>query len=141
VDTSPRITGLNSLPASITEQAPPATLPFQPSPSGQAITWGLDDKLKTPYSHNLDASWSRELPGDFVLQVSYVGRLGHRLLQQLDFAMPTNLRDPKSGTTYFQAAQQFAQMARQGTAVASVQPAPYWENLFANAAGPASAQL
>ena len=144
VDGTPRFTGLNDIPASLLPSAPTPSYPFVPPSTGNSAfqsTWGLDDKLKTPYAHGFDFSWAREFKGDWVLELSYVGRLGRRLLQQLDFAMPTNLRDPQSGTTYFQAAQQFAQLARQGTPVSAIPPTPYWEDLFASAAGPASAQL
>ena len=40
------------------------------------------------------------------MQGSYVGRLSRRSLVSDDVAMPTDLKDPKSGMTYFQAASQ-----------------------------------
>ncbi len=40
-----------------------------------AITWGLDSKIKTPYSETFDISVQRELPGGFTLETAYVGRL------------------------------------------------------------------
>ena len=77
---------------------PPGAFPVTP-PQGLtngsfAIAWGLDDKLKTPYSHVFDASITRELPGGFVVETAYIGRLGRNLLQQLDLAMPLNITDP-----------------------------------------------
>ena len=113
MDQSARYTGLFNIPSSSALGSlvgPPPTGPFPvipPSgattPGGFAITWGLDDKLKTPYSHVIDFSVTRELPSNFVFEASYVGRFAHRLLQEEDLAEPTNLRDPKSNTTYFQA--------------------------------------
>jgi hypothetical protein len=55
---------------------------------------------------------------------------------QRDLAMPTNLRDPKSGQTYFQAMSQLAtQLDFSGVSVANLQKIPFFENLWATAAG------
>ncbi len=156
VDGSARFSDLNNIPTTsfagcatppctLKPPAPKAGFPVTPptdlSSGGFAITWGLDDKLKTPYSHVVNLSWTRELSKGFVVEATYVGRFAHRLLQEEDLAAPLNLTDPKSKTTYYQAAQKFAQLASAGTPVADIKNDPYWENLFHNAAGPASSQL
>ncbi len=120
--------------------APTAPFPYTPPVSTvgnplQQITFGFDDKLKTPYSETIDFSVSRELPGGLVFEASYVGRLGHRLLQQRDLAMPLNLKDPKSGVDYFTAATQLAKLAQANTPVTQVPNIPYFQNLFPGAAG------
>jgi len=111
---------------------PPVSTPGKPSPANYL---GFDTKLKTPYSEVLDLSVTRELPGGFVFEAAYVGRLAHRLLQQRDLAMPLNLKDPKSGTDYFTAATALAKLANANTPVSQVPDIPYWQNLFPNAAG------
>jgi hypothetical protein len=121
--------------------APPATgFPFTPpgmNTNGSfAVAWGLDDQMKTPYSYGFDLSFSRELPGHGVLEVSYVGRLGRRLLQEVDMATPLNIKDPQSGMTYFQAATLLAKMGNAGKPENQVAKIPYWENMFPAAAGP-----
>jgi hypothetical protein len=145
VDNSPRFTTLNDIPqtdlaGSSLISAPPGAFPVTPPTADQnggfAIYWGLDDKLKTPYSHVIDFSITRELPSNFVFEAAYVGRLAHRLLQEEDLAMPLNLVDPNSHTDYFTAATQLAKMAEAGTPINNVTPIPYWENLFPSAAGP-----
>ncbi|MGA8274539.1 MAG: carboxypeptidase-like regulatory domain-containing protein [Candidatus Sulfotelmatobacter sp.] len=161
VDGSARYSGLYTIPTSSNDgcNTPPCSLvgapptgPFpvySPSgaatPGGFAITWGLDDKLKTPYSHVIDFSITRELPSNFVFEASYVGRMAHRLLQEEDLAEPTNLRDPASNTTYFQAAQALARNYYKGTPIQNISAATigtkYWENVFPGAAGPSSSQL
>jgi Carboxypeptidase regulatory-like domain len=155
VDESARFSGLNNIPSSSglgpLVGAPP-TGPFPVTspigainPGGFAITWGLDDKLKTPYSHVIDFSITRELPSHFVFEASYVGRFAHRLLQEEDLAEPTNLRDPQSKTTYFQAAQALARQYYAGTPIQNISAATigtnYWENIFPGAAGTAANQL
>jgi hypothetical protein len=56
-------------------------------------------------------------------------------LQQRDMAMPLDLKDPKSGMDYFQAATLFAKYANSGTLPDQIPNIPYWENLFPSAAG------
>jgi hypothetical protein len=154
VDCTPRMTDLFTLPAANTQYCgqtvvgpPPAAFPGTVTPPGGndagsfAIYWGLDDKLKTPYSHVVDFSITREISRNFVLEASYVGRFAHHLLQEEDLAMPLDLVDPSSKTDYFAAATQLTKAANAGTPISQMATIPYWENLFPEAAGPAGAQL
>jgi len=138
VDGAPRFSGLNAIPGLITP-APPGPFPYTPSGdpkgAGLAIAWGLDDKLKTPYSHVFDLSFTRQLGKGLVLEATYTGRLGRRLLQEADMAEPLNLVDPQSKTSYFAAATQFAKLGEAGTHIENLAPIPYWEDLFPLAAG------
>jgi len=143
VDTSPRYTGLTGLPVlqatGLVSPSPsgfPYTPPNNPDTYGLAIAWGIDDRLKTPYSHVADFSFTQEVAHNFVLELTYTGRFGRHLLQEVDLAQPLNLVDPVSHTSYFQAAQTFAKLAAAGTPVNNVQPIPYWQDLFPAAAGP-----
>ena len=132
--TAPRFTGLTSIPSQLVKPAPAGGFPVT-YPDIYATTWGLDDRLKTPYSHVIDFSITRELPRNFVFEVSYVGRLGRRLLQQDDMAMPLDPRDPRSGMDYFTAATKLSQMVDAGTNINNVARIPFWENYFPAAAG------
>ena len=142
VDDSPRftqLTGPGSLPAGEIATPPsgfPYTPPNNPNTYGLAIAWGIDDHLKTPYSEVIDFSFTREFAHDFVLSTTYTGRFAHHLLQEVDLAQPLDLVDPKSGLDYFNAAQMFSKAAAANTPINSIQPIPYWENLFPQAAGP-----
>ena len=155
-DSAPRFSGLHTIPTTsalgpIVEPPPsgafPVTPPDQIGNGGFEITWGLDDKLKTPYSHVIDFSITRELPSNFVFEASYVGRFAHRLLQEVDLAEPVNLKDTVGGQTYFQATQALARQYGTGANAADISqitPAlvgSYWEHLFPAAAGPASSQI
>jgi len=120
---APRLTDIHTIPTQDTDgntiffPPPPGqfpqTFPNTLDTGGFAITWGLDDKIKTPYSYTLDFSVGRELPKGFSIDVSYVGRLSHRLLIQEDLAMPLNLVDKTSGVDYFSAATALAKVYRQ----------------------------
>ncbi len=128
IATAPRFTDLYTIPASVLPAAPPGGFPAIPSSDQFAISWGLDQKIKTPYAHLIDFSIQRELRNGSSLELSYVGRLAHRLLAQEDVAMPINLVN--GGSPYFGPAAQISKMARAGVPVSAVQPIPYWENLF-----------
>ena len=136
VDDAPRFTDLYTIPPALIAPAPQGGFPQTPfANTSPAIYWGLDDKLKTPYSHVFDFSITRELPRSFVFEAAYIGRLGRRLLQEADLAMPLDIRDPKSGMDYFAAATQLAKAAEQGVPLQNLAPIPFWENVFPGAAG------
>ena len=158
VDGSARLSSINSIPSTsastsgacpvapcpLVEPAPSGSFPVTPPAgiaSGYAITWGLDDHLKTPYSHLVDLAVTRELPKGFVFEAAYVGRFAHRLLQEEDFAMPADLWDPKSHMDYFTAATILAKQYRAGVPIQNVQKLAYWEDIYPAAAGPAATQV
>ncbi len=140
-----RITGLNTVPTQnevgTTYLLPPSTggFPVTPAsgyPSGEAIAWGVDDTIKTPYSYAVDFSIGRELPKRFSLQLSYVGRFSHRLLTQRDLMQPLDVVDPKSGIDYNTAATVLSKLYRAGTPISKVTAqsvgatAAYWQNML-----------
>ena len=135
VNTAPRFSSITTVPTSIIP-AIQSTGKFPTTPPAiQALTWGIDSSLKTPYSHVFDLSVQYQLAKGNSLEVSYTGRLGRRLLQMRDIATPLNLTDPKSGSDYFTAATKLSKYVDQGAAIDQVQTDPYWENEFPNAAG------
>lgn len=99
--TSPRYSGGSpALPA-----APAAGFPYTP-PDIAAIVGefqGIYPNLRTPYSILLNGSFARELPGKFMMEVTYAGRLSRRLLLQGDIYTPLeNFKDTASGQTWLQ---------------------------------------
>ncbi len=134
LETAPRFTGLNTIPQDLIQPAPPASFPVT-QPENFAITNSLDDKLKAPYTMNMNFSIGREFKGGLFVQTSYVGRLSRRTLTSEDLATPTNLRDPASGQTYFEAAQALTKLIKSNASAASVGKLPFWENLFPGLAG------
>ncbi|HKF54493.1 MAG TPA: hypothetical protein VKJ45_03580, partial [Blastocatellia bacterium] len=143
---APRVAGLNAVPTTdqsgnqVFPPAPTGGLPYTPPPSGSGlgIYWGLDDSIKTPYSYTLDFSIGRELPKNMSIEVSYVGRLAHRLVAQEDLAMPMNLVDKNTGVSYFEAATALAKLysAQNAPAATAITPAmvgptaPYWQDVL-----------
>ena len=121
---TPRVTSMNVIPTTdmcgqpILTPAPavnyPEPYPSNPAPGSEAIAWGLDSHIKTPYSYTLDLAVQRELGSGFSFQVAYVGRLAHRLLAQEDLAMPLDPYDKAAGMDYFTAATALAKLYRNG---------------------------
>jgi len=142
VDNAPRFSGLlgaANLPPSPGVPSPhgfPYTPSVDPNTYGLAIAWGIDNHLKTPYSHVIDFSLTRELTHNFVVEATYTGRFAHHLLQEIDLSQPLNLFDPKSKMGYFTAAQKLDVAAYAGVQTADMPKIPYWEDMFPLAAGP-----
>lgn len=142
---APRLTGLNTLPQTdyngnaYFPATPTGGFPFTypPAGTGLAIQWGLDNRIKTPYAYTLDFSIGRALPKNMSVDISYVGRMSHRLLSQEDLAMPLDLVDQKSKTDYFAAARRLSILGSQGTPTSSVNAAvvgptaAYWQHMIA----------
>src|SRR4051812_31300307 len=133
VDASPRFTDQFTIPASEIVPSPGASFPVTFPEENFAVGWGLDDKMKTPFTHAVDFSVTRELPGGFVVEPAYVGRFARRLLQQDDLAMPRNAADPPSKMNYSTAVRPLSNfvLANSGAGVdeSTIAAIPYWENL------------
>jgi hypothetical protein len=151
VQNSPRFTGAHSIPptgcptpsqsisypftpiSSSSTPVPPYTSGASEALScGLAITWGIDNHIKTPYSYALDFSIQHQLPGGFIFEGDYVGRLGRHLLEQVDLAEPVNLVDSRGGGDYFTAAKTLSRIVdlNGGNGTASVNKIPYFEDMF-----------
>ncbi|HWP99427.1 MAG TPA: carboxypeptidase-like regulatory domain-containing protein [Vicinamibacterales bacterium] len=123
--------------------APPGGFPQTPPIRRSIITQSIDDTIVTPSAHMINAVVGRELQGGFAVEAGYIGRFGRDLLIRRDLAMPLDLVDPRSGMSYFQAAQQMIRAAQAAgltstspaSAFRALSPIPYWENLFPGAAG------
>ena len=143
VSSAPRLTDIHVIPTAdnngnqIFASAPPANFPVPFPPGSFTATTGLDSSMKTPYSYTFDFSIARELRSGFSLQVSYVGRLSHRLLTQVDLAQPLNFKDKASGIDYFTAVRAMAKLYRNGTTTdnfsdSQLSPAvqQYWKDII-----------
>jgi hypothetical protein len=133
---APRYVNLSTVPSALLPAAPTVTFPGIPAASGpasSAIAWAEDSAIRTPYSHAVDLSITREVAGHSSLEIDYVGRFSHRLPEQEDVAMPTNLA--AAGSTYYAAAQQMSSWARANTSMSSIPTVAYWQTLFAPLAG------
>ncbi|HYW45756.1 MAG TPA: carboxypeptidase regulatory-like domain-containing protein [Bryobacteraceae bacterium] len=135
----PRYTSFYAVPSAIVPAAGPSGLgaPYPTSGAGSfAITSSLDDQLKAPYTINLNFSVGRDFSHGFFVQGAYVGRLSRHTLSNRDLAAYTDLRDPKSGQTFWQAFHQLATaLDYSGVSVANLPKIPFFENMWPGAAG------
>jgi hypothetical protein len=134
-----RFTGVSNPPVFAT---PPAiTRPFYPFVAGSgssAVPFGLanglafnesiDPHLKTPYNIQFNLGFERQIRGGFLLKASYVGRLGRRLLSQVDAEQLIEFRDPGSGQLMSNAFSNITTQLRQGVDPLAVTAQPWYEN-------------
>ncbi len=135
-ETSPRFTGRRNFPFTLGAAPTSQVFPYTAPQGNFAITWGLDDHLKTPYTEAFDLSVQRELPAGFTLETAYVGRMGRHLLQSLDLAEPPDYTDPAGGGDYYTAGAQLSHdVDVNGGGAGTVQTIPYFEHVFPFMAG------
>ena len=131
----PRFTGINTLPVGTVPT--PITNPFTPNinsagrPVGLANSSGnylASPNFKIPYSHQWSFGVQRELPGNMILDVSYVGRRAKDLFALADASQTLNFRDNASGQMMFDAFNAIQSQLNAGTPVAGLTPQPWLEN-------------
>ncbi|MDQ4122386.1 MAG: TonB-dependent receptor [Acidobacteriota bacterium] len=128
----PRFTGINSLP--VQNVAPSITRPFTPDPHGLAnsqFNYAIDQNFEIPHSYTWSFGVQRELPGNLLLDVSYVGRRGRKLFAQSDASQIVDFRDPASGQFMLAA---FNSLQDQLNAHGAITAIPWIENQVAPAA-------
>jgi hypothetical protein len=143
--TDPRLGANNALPPVVTPAAPKT--PYQPfvdggSPfglqNGQAFNTIIDPALKTPYSIGFNAGVQHEFPAQFIMKVSYVGRLGRRLLAQADANQIIDFTDPASSQNLSTAFGNMTTQLRAGGNSAKLPAQPWFEHLVAPGIGTAN---
>lgn len=112
----------------------PGTLTFpqqQPLDGERRIEGSLDTDLQSPINYSWNISYGRKLPFKMYMDVSYVGRAARHLLATRDVMMTNNIRDPKSGQTYYEAATALELQRRAGIPRSQLTPQPFFENIYA----------
>lgn len=107
----PRFTSINSLPTAAQLDPPTITTPFVPFVDGGVGTglatgefnYTIDKDFEIPYAYTFNFGVQREIPGNMILDVSYVGRLGRKLWVQSDTSQVLNFKDATSGQFLFDA--------------------------------------
>ena len=106
---------------------PSVSSPVVPAnPFGEVLSFSLDPSFKVGRSYSADFTIQRELPGNMLMEVGYIGRLGRDLPNSIDFdSAPYMLKDKASGQTFAQA---FDATAAQVAAGQTVTAQPWFEN-------------
>ena len=129
--TDPRFTALGTLPVTNVPQT--VTHPLTPFvhngvPFGNAqgqFNYTVDPNFRTPFAYVYSFGVQRQLPGNFIMDVEYVGRLGRKLFAQADAGQSVNFLDTASGQKLFTAFNTLSQQLRSGQPVT---PEPWFES-------------
>lgn len=132
IETNPRFTGYNNVPLGTVTNGPIA-LPATPASVPFSFLRSINQQQKTPYAETFNLTVQQEMARGMIFTMSYVGRLGHHVLANLDVAQPLNLVDTVSGQNYYQAIQAFDKMVDSGTTADNVADSGYFHNMFPNA--------
>jgi hypothetical protein len=97
----------------------------------------LDRHLKDPYSISFNFGVQQELPAHMILKLNYVGRLGRRLLADVDANQVVDVPDysGKSTQTMVQAFADMTVQTRAGANYTNITTEPWFENNLASNAG------
>lgn len=106
-------------------------------PYSETLSFQNDPDFKVGRSHMIDFTIQRELPGQNILEIGYVGRLGRNLAGSFNLnSAPYFFKDNASGQTFAQAFDAVAAAIRTNSPVATQ---PWFEDLlpgFGNGCGP-----
>ncbi len=122
---------------SVAVPSTPTTLtgPIVP-PVGQfseLLSFYFDPDNDLGENHTLDFTIQRELPGDMIMELGYLGRFGRNLNQGVDLnSVPYFTVDSASGQTFAEAFDAVADQVRAGAAVT---PQPWFENQWPGLSG------
>jgi hypothetical protein len=130
----PRFVNFSTLPG--TPVAPTVTRPNTPffngvEPIGNQTgetNYLMAKNFKIPYAYVFSFGIQRELPGNFLLEANYVGRLGHSLWSQADGAQIVDFKDNTSGQFMLDAFNKLQQQIIALTPSAGITAQPWFEN-------------
>jgi len=112
------------------------SFPLNQLPNGaERIETSLDDTITTPVNYSYNASYAREIGKGLSIEASYVGRFARNLLAQRDIMHFNNLRDVKSGQTFYEAMHALIDLRYAGAPITGVLPIPFFENVLPGIAG------
>lgn len=109
---------------------PAVSSPIVPSvPFGESLSFSLDPSFKVGRSYSTDFTVQRELPGNMLLEVGYIGRLGRDLPNSFDFdSSPYMFKDMASGQTFAQAFDSVEAQLASGKKANQLSPQPWFED-------------
>ena len=105
------------------------TSPIVPAVLSGGTTFATDPERKIGRNYQFDFTVQREVPGNVIVEVGYVGRLGRDLPQGIDLAAsPYFFVDSASGQSFAQAYDAVALALRSGAATATLPAQAWFEN-------------
>jgi len=107
------------------------SIPVVPQdPLSEILSFADDYDAKVGRSHMIDFTLQREMRGNMLLEIGYIGRLARDLLNNTNFnSSPLMFKDKISGQTFAQAYDVLSAEVRSGGTITTQ---PWFENLFPN---------
>ena len=107
------------------------TSPIVPGDLSGGTTFATDPHRKIGRNYLIDFTVQREVPGNMVMEVAYIGRFGRDLPRGVDLdASPYFFKDPASGQSFAEAYDAVALALRSGTLARNLPTHPWFENQF-----------
>lgn len=135
--TDPRFAAVGELPTLNAPQA--SAVPFPPylNPTGSLTKFNglignvnelaIDPNYRTPYSETFTFGIQRELPGNFLVEATYFGRFGRRLLSRSDAGQMVDFKDLVSGQMLVD---QFTKLSLASRNSQPIADSPFFDNLM-----------
>jgi Carboxypeptidase regulatory-like domain len=112
---------------------PAVSSPIVPALGGENLSFAVDPNFKVGRSYSIDFTVQRELPGNMLMEVGYIGRIARDLPNSVDFdSSPYMFVDKASGQTFAQA---FDAVAHELAANKPVTDQPWFNNQLAGLTG------
>ncbi len=103
----------------------------QPLDDQRRIEGSLDSNLVSPINYQWNVTYGRKLPFGMYVEASYIGRIAKNLLASRDIMTPNNIKDPRSGQTWYEAAGILEGYRRNRTSVFSIPNIAFFDNIYA----------
>ncbi len=100
---------------------------------GECCFFNFDPHYKTPYEMHFSFGIQRQLPGDWLIEADYVGKLGRRLPAIADPAQTLNFKDATSGQKLYDAFGAVQKAVQTGSPIVDQ---PWFENQMNAALAP-----
>lgn len=109
-----------------TPTVPAVSSPIVPALGGENLSFAVDPNFKVGKSYSVDFTVQRELPGNMLMEIGYIGRFARSLPNSVDFdSSPYQFVDKGSGQSFATAFDAIEQQLAAGQAVTNQ---PWFEN-------------
>jgi hypothetical protein len=109
-----------------TPTVPAVSSPIIPALGGENLSFAVDPDFKVGKSYSVDFTFQRELPGNMLMEIGYIGRFARDLPNSVDFdSSPYQFVDKASGQTFAQA---FDAIEKELASGAPITDQPWFEN-------------
>jgi len=116
------------------------SIPVVPSgPFAEILSFANDPDFKVGRSHMVDFTIQREMRGNMLLELGFIGRYARDLLNNVNFnSSPIFFKDKISGETFAQAYDNLGKKIRANQVITPGDAEPWFENLVPNICGTAT---